>query len=280
MLKILVLGDVMGKIGRKALAKKLPVLKKKYSPDLVIANCENLAHGCGVTVKTLKEIFSAGVDFCTSGNHVWDKKGEFKKVIEDKELCKIIIRPANYKKIHRKAGEGYKIISAGGKKILIINLLGQAFMKAEAEKTHPPIPFLEKILDEYKRKKIDAILVDLHCEATSEKRAMGWAADGMVSVVWGTHTHTPTADAQILPNGTGYITDLGMTGARDSVIGEKKENIIEGMRRKKFKIKHDIPEKGPAVIQGIYAEIENNPSTPLRIGKTTKIKQILEETII
>lgn len=272
MLKILVLGDVMGKIGRRALSKKLPFLRKKYNPDLIIVNCENLAHGFGITVKTFKEIFNAGVDFCTSGNHIWKKEDDFKRALENKELCNAVIRPANYKKIYRKAGDGYKTISAGGKKILIINLLGQAFMKTEAEKIHPPIPILEKILDEYKKKKIDAILVDVHAEATSEKRALGWAVDGKASLVWGTHTHIPTADAQILPNGTGYITDLGMIGARDSVIGENKDEIIKAMRHKKFKIKHNIPESGPAVIQGIYAEIENK--------QTIKIKQILEEVII
>jgi len=262
----------MGSIGRKALAKKLPEIRKKYKPDLVVANCENLAHGSGVTGKTLREIFSAGVDFCTSGNHVWDKKEEFKKVLEDKELKEKIIRPANYKKIYRKLGEGHKIITASGKKILIISLAGRVLMKAEGLKVHSPLTILEEIINGAKRKKVNAILVDFHAEATSEKRGLGWFADGKASLIWGTHTHTPTADLQIQPQGTGYITDLGMCGARDSVIGENKETVIESLKSKKPTMKHDLPEKGPAIIQGIYAEIENK--------KTIFVKQILEEVLI
>lgn len=272
MLKFIILGDIMGKIGRKALEKKLPQLRKKYKPDLVIVNCENLAHGLGVSLRTLKEIFSYGVDFCTSGNHVWDKKPEFEKILEDKELCDKIIVPANYKKIYKKSGNGFKIINAGGKKILIINLLGVVFMKQESEKVKLPIPAVLDIIKKHAGKKIDAVLVDLHAEATSEKQAMGWALDGIASVVWGTHTHIPTADAKILPKGTGYITDIGMVGARDSVIGENKEEIIKSMFKLKQKFKHDIPEEGVAIIQGIYAEISNK--------KTIKIKQILEKVTV
>jgi len=272
MIKVLVLGDIMGKIGRKALTKKLPALRKKYKPDMVIVNCENAAHGLGITTKTLREVLNAGIDFCTSGNHIWNKQEEFKMITKDKSLKDKIIRPANYKKIYRKPGEGYKIIGAPNKKILAINLLGQVFMKKEEEKVTLPIPAALKILDENKRKKINAIFIDLHAEATSEKRAMGFALDGKASLVWGTHTHIPTADAQILPNGTGYITDLGMTGAQDSIIGCSKDGIIETMKHKNKRFKHSIPETGRAVIQGIYAEIENK--------KCTKIKQILEEVII
>lgn len=272
MLKILALGDIMGSIGRKALVKKLPEIRKKYDADFVIANCENLAHGHGVTAKTLREIFSAGVDFCASGNHIWDKKEELKKVLEDNELRNKIIRPANYKKIYRKLGEGCKIVTLGKTEILIINLAGRVLMKAEGAKVHSPLIALEEILKQEKRKKPDAVLVDFHAEATSEKRALGWFADGKVSLVWGTHTHVPTADFQILPQGAGYITDLGMVGARDSVIGEEKEAVIEALKHKEGKLKHNIPEKGPAIICGIYAEIEK--------GKTTKIKQIMEETEI
>jgi 2',3'-cyclic-nucleotide 2'-phosphodiesterase len=272
MIKIIALGDIMGSIGRKTLAKKLPELRKKYAADLVIANCENLAHGSGVTARTLREIFAAGVDFCTSGNHIWDKKDELKKVLADKELANKFIRPANYKKIYKKLGEGWKIIEAGGVKILIINLAGQLFMKAAGLQVHPPALILQEILDLNKKKKIAAILVDVHTEATSEKRGLGWFADGKIALLWGTHLHTPTADAQILPQGAGFITDLGMVGARDSVLGIDKDTVIKYILEKKPKLRHNIPEKGPAVIQGIYAEIEK--------GKTVKIKQLLEETII
>ncbi len=148
----------------------------------------------------------------------------------------------------------------------------RAEVQAEGLKVHPPLPALENILDENKQKKLSAILLDFHTEATSEKRGLGWFADGKIGLMWGTHTHTPTADAQILPHGTGYVTDLGMTGARDSVIGEDKDSVIASMRHKDSKLKHNIPEKGMAIIQGVYAEIEK--------GKTVKIKQICEETDI
>jgi len=280
MLKIIALGDIMGSIGRKALTKKLPELRKKYKPDLVIANCENLAHGSGVTAKTLREIFVAGVDFCTSGNHVWDKKDELKKVLEEKTLAEKIIRPANYKKIYRKLGEGYKILTLGKDKILIVNLSGRVLMKAEGLKVHSPLVALQDILDKNKKKKITAALVDFHAEATSEKRGLGWFADGKVSLVWGTHTHTPTADEQIQPHGTGFITDLGMCGARDAVIGENKDTVIESLKHKDSKLKHDLPEHGWAIIQGIYAEIDGHPSAKLRAGKTKKIERISDEVEI
>lgn len=283
MIKIIILGDIMGSIGRKALTKKLPEMRQKYGADLVIANCENLAHGMGVTSKTLREIFAAGVDFCTSGNHVWDKKEELKIILEDKQLKDKIIRPANYKKIYRKLGEGYKIFtigkdptshkaSRGEDKILIINLSGRVLMKAEGLKVHSPLVVLQEILEKNKKKKISATLVDFHAEATSEKRALGWFADGKVSLFWGTHTHTPTADLQIQPHGTGFITDLGMCGARDSVIGENKDMVIESLKHKDAKLKHNIPERGWAKIQGIYAEIDGK--------KTKKIQQISEEVEI
>ncbi|PIR66558.1 MAG: metallophosphoesterase [Parcubacteria group bacterium CG10_big_fil_rev_8_21_14_0_10_36_14] len=278
MLKILILGDIMGKVGRKALVKKLSDLRKKYKPDLVIANGENIAHGLGVTTKTLHEVHKAGVDFFTTGNHVWNKEIEFKRVMEDNVLRSIIIRPSNYKKIYRKPGKGHKIIKAGGKRILVINILGRVFMKGEADKVTLPIPAALKILDEYKKKSVDAILLDLHTEATSEKRAMGWALNGKASLVWGTHTHIPTADAQILPDGTGYITDLGMCGARDSVIGDNKEEVVSSMMKKNIKLKHSLLENGPAVIQGIYVELGKNlPNS--KILRTIKIQQVLEEVI-
>lgn len=272
MLKVIVLGDIMGSIGRKALTKTLPELRKKYGADLVIANCENLAHGSGVTAKTLREIFATGVDFCTSGNHVWDKKKELKRVLEEKTLKDKIIRPANYKKIYRKLGEGFKIITIGKDKVLIINLSGRVLMKAEGLKVHSPLVVLEDILEKNKKKKVNAVLVDFHAEATSEKRGLGYFADGKVSLLWGTHTHTPTADLQIQQHGTGFITDIGMCGARDSVIGEDKDTVIESLKHKDSKMKHNLPEHGWAKIQGIYAEIDGK--------KTKKVEQISEEVEI
>jgi len=269
MIKVLVLGDIMGKIGRKALAKKLPLLRKKYNPDLVVVNCENAAHGSGVSLKTFNEIINAGADFCTSGNHIWDKYEQFAEILKNKKLKDKIIRPANYKKVaKRKIGEGYKILIVKKQKVAIINLMGRVFMKKEEEFLNPPLKVLNKILKELKTKKVSNILIDMHAEATSEKQALGWYTDGRVSLVWGTHTHVPTADVKILPKKTGYITDLGFIGAKESVLGESIDGAIESQIKEKG-IKHNPPEKGIALVQGIYAEIDK--------GKTTKIKQILEE---
>jgi len=269
MIKVLVLGDVMGKIGRKALTKKLPDLRKKYNPDLVIVNCENAAHGTGISLKTFREIIDAGADFCTSGNHIWDKYEQLAEVLKDKELKNKLIRPANYKKVaKRKIGEGYKILTIKKQKIAIINLMGRVFMKKEEEFLNPPLKTLDKILKDLKKQKVSTILIDMHAEATSEKQALGWYADGRVSLIWGTHTHVPTADMKILPKKTGYITDLGFIGAKESILGESIEGAIESQKKEKG-IKHNPPEKGTALVQGIYAEIEKN--------KTVKIKQVLEE---
>jgi hypothetical protein len=269
MVKIIALGDIMGKIGRRALAAKLPALRKKYGADLVIANCENLAHGCGISSKTLREIFRAGVDFCTSGNHIFDKENELKIALKEPDIKEKVVRPANYLAKEKKPGTGHKIIKINGKKILIANFLGQIFMKKESEKVKPALIAFDELLKKTKKEKVSAVIVDFHAEATSEKRAFGWYADGRASLVWGTHTHTPTSDAQILPQGTGYITDLGMVGAKNSVIGEDKDAVIYSLKNNDSKLKHNIPEEGAAIICGIYAEIEK--------GKTTKIKQIIEE---
>lgn len=267
MIKILFFGDVVGKIGRRALKKVLPGLKKKYKPDLVIANGENLAHGLGVTKKTLKEMKEIGVNFLTSGNHIWNKK-EINEIFNDPEYKDFIIRPANWPE--GAPGEGAKLLKVGKFSILVINLMGRVFIEEDLD---CPFKKTDEILSQYQDKKINALLVDFHAEATSEKVALGWYLDGRVSAVLGTHTHVGTIDAKILPKGTAHLVDVGMVGAKDSVIGQKKEEVLAGFLTQ-LPQTFEPPEKGEAIVNGVYLEID--PKTK----KAKKIKRIDLETKI
>ncbi|MDP3741081.1 MAG: TIGR00282 family metallophosphoesterase [bacterium] len=228
-MRVLFFGDIVGKGGRKAVASILPKLRKKHKPDLVVANGENLAHGKGVTLKTFEELLNVGVDFFTSGNHVFDKP-EIVQVFE--KYPDKIIRPSNFQgKLTDGSdlpGAGFAVIDVKGVPVLMINLNGQVFMEKQFDFGQVTNPFLElnKILSEHGGKAVIKI-VDFHAEATSEKRGMGIWCDGRVSALIGSHTHVQTADAQILPQGTGYLTDVGMVGAADSVIGTKSEGAIK-----------------------------------------------------
>ncbi len=251
-MRILFFGDIVGKIGRQALTKELPGLKDKYKPDLVLANCENLAHGTGITRSTIKEMQEAGIDFFTSGNHIY-KKPEANEFLEEADCP--VIRPANYPE--PAPGKGYKVVND----LLIINLMGRVFIEEEFT---DPFDKLDEILKEHKD--IKNVFVDLHGEATSEKQAMGWYADGRVSALVGTHTHVQTNDDRILPEGTGFISDTGMVGAWDSVIGVNKESSIKYCKEGgAFKV--DLPESGPKIINGVFVEIGND-------GKAVKLEKI------
>jgi len=246
-LTILFFGDIVGKIGRKAIKKILPELKRKYRPDLILANVENLAHGLGVTERTLREIKEAGVQVFTSGNHIFKKKEVF-KILKEKEIK--LLRPANYPL--GVPGQGELLLSIKNKNILIINLVGRVFFQ---ENFDCPFRTALKILKKYKNKKLEAIIVDFHAEATSEKRALGFFLDGKISALLGTHSHIQTADAQILPQGTAYLTDVGMVGAYPSVIGFKKENILK-IFLTQLPYPHIIPEKGRAQVDTLLLEIK------------------------
>lgn len=222
-MKILFFGDIVGRVGRTGVKKILPELKKQYQPDIVIANGENLAHGVGITPKTAHEMAETGIDLFTSGNHIWDKpNGE--ELLQTPDP--IVIRPLNYGQ--RKSGVGYKEMDIDGQKLLIINLQGEVFIEDELDN---PFIALDQFLLAHAPKNYDAIFIDFHAEATSEKVAMGWHADGRASAVVGTHTHVPTADARILSKGTAYITDAGMCGLRDGVIGVEREGILERFKQ-------------------------------------------------
>ncbi len=216
-MRLLLIGDVVGRSGRRAVKVNLGSLKKELKLDFVIANGENAAGGFGITKEVAQELFSSGVDVLTMGNHVWDKKEALEYI--DREIR--IVRPANYPP--GTPGLGANVYETRDKvKIGVINLLGRVFL----QDMDCPFRKAEKMVAKMKEK-AHVVVVDLHAEATSEKIAMGWYLAGKVSAVVGTHTHVQTADECILPGGTAYITDLGMTGPRESVIGVKKEIIID-----------------------------------------------------
>ena len=262
-MKILFFGDVMGSIGRKALQKKLPALKKKYQADLAIINAENLAHGKGVSAKILKQMQEAGVDFFTSGNHVYSK-GNSKEIFNSPELN--IIAPANDPRTPQESG--YKLIKFGKNNLIMLNLLGKTFIDEQNIKC--PFKTLDQLLKETKKYQADYTILDFHAEATSEKVAMGHYADGRIDAVLGTHTHIQTNDARQLPGGTLYISDVGMVGAQESVIGVKKEIIIDKFLNDS-KIVFDIPLKGKVTINAVLLELNK---------KSSKIKVIKGKTVI
>jgi metallophosphoesterase (TIGR00282 family) len=216
-MKILFLGDIVSDPGRKAVVTLLPKVKDEVKPDVVIANVENMVQGRGINDETLKEMQTAGIDYFTSGDHVfWQKNTD---EILDREF---IVRPANYPV--GIAGKGHHLLDLGAKgSILIINLMGRTFLN---DRLDDPFRKIDEILAEYEGKDIQATFVDFHAEATSEKLAFAFYVDGRVDAVVGTHTHVPTSDTMVLPKGTLYVTDAGMNGNIDSVLGVKKEIII------------------------------------------------------
>lgn len=217
-MNILFIGDVCGRCGREALFEYLEDVKYEYDVDFTIANGENAAGGLGITVKTYEEMTRAGVDFFTLGNHAFSKANDANVLFGRKEA---IVRPGNMLP-EGLAGEGMEIVRCkNGEKIAIINILGRVYM----ENATDPFACVEKLIDEAK-KVTNIIIVDFHAEATSEKEAMGFFLDGRASGVFGTHTHIQTADEKILPKGTAYITDVGMTGAVNSVLGMEVETAV------------------------------------------------------
>src|SRR3954452_1529980 len=215
-MRFLFIGDVVGGPGRRGLAAAMPELRDRHRPDLVVVNGENSAGGIGITEKTAKAIFDAGADVITNGNHTYRHR-EVYRYLDETET---VLRPANY--AHANPGRGHVVVEAGGMRVAVINLSGAVGLQVARN------PFLEidGILD---RVEADVFIVDFHAEVTSEKVAMGWHLDGRVAGVLGTHTHVPTADGRVLPQGTAFISDVGMTGSRTSVLGVKPELILESM---------------------------------------------------
>lgn len=257
-MRILIIGDVFGKPGRKTLGKVLADLRKEKQIDFVIANAENTHHGKGVTDNKIQELRGYGVDFFTSGNHIW-RVAEIYKHLDQEDYP--LIRPANYPE--GAPGRGYAVIEMqNGRKIAIINLMGRVFMPGNLD---DPFKRAETILDELEEKQLrlgetlSAIVLDMHTETGSEKMAMGHFLDGRVSLVYGTHTHIQTADEQILPKQTAYLTDVGMTGVINSIIGARKEEIITGFLTQR-PVKHEVAE-GDTVFNALL--LETDPQTGL-----------------
>ncbi len=242
-LGILFLGDVIGRPGRRTLDLHLPDLIDEFSPALIIANAENAAGGIGLTEKIGRELLSR-VDVLTSGNHIWDKKEALEYLEEEPR----VLRPANYPEPN--PGKGSYIWEGGeGEKVAILNLQGRVFM----EPIECPFRVADKEIARL-RSETPAIIVDFHAEATSEKQALGWYLDGRVSAVIGTHTHVPTADERLLPAGTAYITDAGMVGGYDSVIGINREQALQRFltsRPQRFE-----PSKSGRVLHALFIEID------------------------
>ncbi len=255
-MRILFVADVVGQPGRRMLRSGLAVLRTSLRPDLVVVNGENCAGGNGLTPPTAEELFRAGADVVTTGNHVWDRM-EIAPYLERHER---LLRPANYPPAD--PGRGYCIVSAkDGTRAAVINLMGRVFMPAVDD----PFRSVDAILREIGGK-ARVVVVDFHAEATSEKTAFGWYVDGRATAVLGTHTHVPTADERVFPRGTAYLTDAGMTGPHESVIGVEKENVLERFltqRPARFRTA-----KGDVRLQG--ALIEASPST----GRAVSIRRV------
>jgi len=257
MINIAMIGDIVGRPGRQILQEKLPRLIDEHQLDVVIANGENAAGGFGITAEIAEDFFQCGVDVITSGNHIWDQK-KIEPYIEDQPR---LLRPANYPPGNK--GRGDVVVSLKNKpdiKIGVINLSGRIFMGQLDCPFQTAVPLIEKIYAETK-----VIMIDFHAEATSEKMAMAWYLDGRVSALAGTHTHVQTADERLLPGGTAYITDLGMTGSMDSVIGMKRDRVISKFltaRPNRFEVA-----TGNVQLQGILVEVDELQGNAQRIAR-------------
>lgn len=261
-MKFLVFGDVVGRPGREAVSRVLPALREKYQPDSVIVNIENIAsRGLGVSTKGFEEALAWGADVYTTGDHAWDNKAGVALL---EKASNHIIRPANYPV--GVPGRGYAVYAVGAYQVAVVNLQGQVFFK-----NHPLNPFrtLDELLKLPEIAGANIRLVDFQADATSEKRGLGLYADGRVSAIWGTHTHVPTNDAQILPGGTGYITDVGCNGNYHSIIGfQPKGPIYQFLHQIKAEVV--VGETGALEVGALALEID--PAS----GKTTDIAQIRE----
>ena len=251
-MKILSIGDLIGNAGIQELSKRLPKIRKDKNIDFVIVNGENSAEGMGMTEKNFKDILAQNINVITMGNHTWGKKDIFKFIDHPK-----LIRPANYPE--GVVGKGYNIYNFRNKKIAVINLIGRVDMNVLSEN---PFIIAKKIIEKIENQ-VDIIVVDFHAEATAEKIAMGNYLDGKATIVYGTHTHVQTADEQILPKGTGYISDIGMTGPKNSVIGMDIKASI-----KRFET--TLPERyriatGECKLNGVIFDIDD---------ETNKVKNI------
>jgi len=259
--KLLFLGDLVGRTGRDAAIRCLPALRAHFAPDIVVVNGENAAGGFGITAKICAELFEAGVDVITGGNHSWDQKEILGQIDREPRL----LRPINYPDGTPGRGAGV-FQTRSGAKILVTNVMGRVYM----DPLDDPFAAMDKLMGQYRLgASVDAVLVDVHAETTSEKMAMAHFLDGRASLVVGTHTHVPTADAQILPAGTAFQADAGMCGDYDSVIGMDKAEPVRRFRRKTPGERFG-PAAGPGTVCGVLAETGKDGRAiriePVRVG--------------
>lgn len=258
-MELLFIGDIVGRAGRKVLNEQLGRLVDRHYVDLVVANGENAAAGYGLTMPVLKELYSAGVDVVTSGNHIWDKKEIYSALEQDERL----LRPANYPSGLPGVGTGV-FETAAGIKVGVLNLEGRVFMK----NLDCPFRLADDLVAEL-RQSTPIIFVDFHAEATSEKQALGYYLDGRVSAVVGTHTHVQTADEKILSGGTGYLTDVGMSGSQDAIIGNQKEAALERFLTQ-LPVRLEVAKKDPQ-LSAVLLSIDEAS------GHCTKIERIQQK---
>jgi metallophosphoesterase (TIGR00282 family) len=253
---ILFIGDVVGGLGRRTLLALLPGLVERHRPTFVVVNAENVAGGLGITPKIADELLGAGVDVITLGNHAYHRK-EIYPYLDAQER---IVRPANY--LRSQPGRGWVVVEHDGVRLGVVNLSGNLYLRAG----RPAFVEVDAVLGQLEGK-VDHVLVDMHAEATSEKVGMGWFLDGRATVVVGTHTHVPTADARVLPGGTAYITDVGMTGPRGGVIGVRKEQAIESLRTH-MSVRFETSDDDPWLM-GVLVRCADRPL------RATSIEQLL-----
>lgn len=255
-MRLLFIGDIVGKVGREAITTYLSRLKQTYRPTVTIVNAENAAHGKGLTEKIYKDLLREGVDFMTMGNHTYGQR----QIYDFIDSANRMVRPANFPK--EAPGVGMRFIQINEIKLAIINLQGRAFM----QDIDDPFKKADELINEAK-KETDYIFVDFHAETTSEKNAMGWYLDGRASAVVGTHTHIQTSDERILPGGTGYITDVGMTGFYDGILGINRHEVITRFITS-LPQRHVVPDEGRSVLSGVIIDINKE-------GRTTHIERVL-----
>ncbi len=256
-MRIVFVADVVGKPGLRALAEKLPELRRRHDSDLAIVNGENSAGGVGINERSAAAIFAAGADVITLGNHAYRQRDCYEMLDRDER----IVRPANYPKAN--PGRGATVVEGGGRRVGVLNLSGALQLTV----ARSPFHAADAELAELERRGAEVIVVDFHAEVTSEKVAMGWYLDGRVAAVLGTHTHVPTADARVLPGGTAFVSDAGMTGSRQSVLGVRIEDAMEGFTRQmptRFRTAED-----DVWINAAALEIDG-------AGRAVSIEQILE----
>lgn len=253
---ILFVGDLVGSLGRRTLLDCLPLLRERYDPTFVIVNAENVAGGLGITPKAARALLAGGVDAITLGNHAYHRREIYPYLDEEPR----ILRPANYLRIQ--PGHGTCVLERDGLRLGVINLSGNLYLRAGRSAFTEIEAALGELGD------VEHVLVDMHAEATSEKIALGWMLDGRVTAVVGTHTHVPTADARVLPGGTAYITDVGMTGPRGGVIGVKREQAIESLRTQ-MPIRFETSQEDPWLM-GVF----------IRCGPTPRSAAAIEQVLM